>query len=549
MTVKHRTTSSTELPPVAPITALKTPSLDEVLAELLALTRSVSLEMHDEEIVHAYVTSMLHLFPGRLFALRLFDPASGELSLVYATGRLRGDRRDRVRITASALEEQGMMDAVNHSAIEPIDQYLPQFFEKAEGFDVAIGNGRDLTGVLGVEYPHGMRSIQSDHARIVHIALQLSASLRNARLMRESLYLRDYLTKLLEHANAPILVIGRKREIRVVNRALSSLTGYRREELVGRDFASLLDDEERARLLPVLIAALRGQSATGVEVRVPSKLGSPVRLLMNTASVLSADGEVEGVIAIGRDLTEIRELERRVVHAEKLATVGQLAAGVVHELNNPLTSISVYSDYLLKHAEREGAKSGDVHKLRRIHESADRILRFSRELLAYARPTPEEPRLMRLSDVIERSLEYCDYLVTERGVNVLVRASDDVPSMLGVAGQLQQVLVNLITNACHAMPEGAGKLELSAGADGEGDVELRVRDNGSGISPDHLGRIFEPFFSTKGEGHGTGLGLSIVRNIVELHNGSIEVESELGNGTTFVLTFPAQNAGRDTDVG
>jgi two-component system NtrC family sensor kinase len=237
------------------------------------------------------------------------------------------------------------------------------------------------------------------------------------------------------------------------------------------------------------------------------------------------------------------------VHAEKLATVGQLAAGVVHELNNPLTSISVYSDYLLKHAEREGAKSGDVHKLRRIHESADRILRFSRELLAYARPTLEEPRLMRLSDVIERSLEYCDYLVTERGVNVLVRASDDVPSMLGVAGQLQQVLVNLITNACHAMPEGAGKLELSAGADGEGDVELRVRDNGSGISPDHLGRIFEPFFSTKGEGHGTGLGLSIVRNIVELHNGSIEVESELGNGTTFVLTFPAQNAGRDTDVG
>jgi two-component system NtrC family sensor kinase len=454
-----------------------------------------------------------------------------------------------VRITAHALEEQGLLSAVNPSTIEPTDEYLPQFFEKAEGFDVAIGNGRDLTGVLSVEYPHGMRSIQADHARIVHIALQLSASLRNARLVRESLYLRDYLTKLLEHANAPILVIGRKREIRVVNRALSSLTGYRREELIGRDFASLLDDEERARLLPVLIAALRGQSATGVEVRVPSKLGSPVRLLMNTASVLSADGEVEGVIAIGRDLTEIRELERRVVHAEKLATVGQLAAGVVHELNNPLTSISVYSDYLLKHAEREGAKSGDIHKLRRIHESADRILRFSRELLAYARPTLEEPRLMRLGDVIERSLEYCDYLITERGVSVNVRAADDVPNMLGVAGQLQQVLVNLITNACHAMPEGAGKLELSADPDGDGDVELRVRDNGSGISPDHLGRIFEPFFSTKGEGHGTGLGLSIVRNIVELHNGSIEVESELGNGTTFVLTFPAQPSPRDTDVG
>lgn len=550
MTVKHRSsTSSTELQPVAPIAALKSPSLDEVLAELLALTRSVSLEMHDEEIVHAYVTSMLHLFPGRLFALRLFNAATGELSLVYATGRLRSDRRDRVRITARALEEQGLTGAVNESAIEPTADYLPQFYEDAEGFDVAIGSGRDLTGVLGIEYPTGMRSIQSDHTRIVHIALQLSASLRNARLLRESLYLRDYLTKLLEHANAPILVIGRKREIRVVNRALVSLTGFRRDELIGRDFASLLDEEERSRLLPVLIAALRGQSATGVEVRVPSKHGTPVRLLMNTASVLSADGEVEGVIAIGRDLTEIRELEQRIVHAEKLATVGQLAAGVVHELNNPLTSISVYSDFLLKHAERDGTKAGDVTKLRRIHESADRILRFSRELLAYARPTMEEPRVVRVSDVLERSLEYCDYLIVARGVNVDLAVSAEVPDMLGVASQLQQVLINLITNACHAMPEGAGALKLLARSNDNADVELRVSDNGSGISPDHLGRIFEPFFSTKGEGHGTGLGLSIVRNIVELHNGSIEVESELGNGTTFILTFPGQQHSRDTDLG
>ncbi|HEX6243510.1 MAG TPA: ATP-binding protein [Polyangiales bacterium] len=548
--VKQRTSSSTEHPPVvAPITALKTPSLDEVLAELLALTRSVSLEMHDEEIVHAYVTSMLHLFPGRLFALRLFDAGTGELSLVYATGRLRTDRRDRVRITAHALEEQGLSHALHNGHIDPTSEYVPQFFDDAHGFDVAIGDGGQLTGVLGIEYPNGMLAVQSDHARIVHIALQLASSLRNARLLRESLYLRDYLTKLLEHANAPILVIGRKREIRVVNRALSALTGFRREELIGKDFGSMLDDEERARLLPVLVAALRGQSATGVEVRVPSKFGSPVRLLMNTASVLSADGEVEGVIAIGRDLTEIRELEQRIVHAEKLATVGQLAAGVVHELNNPLTSISVYSDYLLKHAEREGsAKASDLHKLRRIHESADRILRFSRELLAYARPSHEEPRLLRISDVLERSLEYCDYLITEHGVQVKLQTHPDVPNILGVPGQLQQVLVNLITNACHAMPEGAGKLEMEARGSEEGDVELRVSDNGSGISPDHLGRIFEPFFSTKGEGHGTGLGLSIVRNIVELHNGSIEVESELGNGTCFTLTFPGQNAGRDTDV-
>jgi signal transduction histidine kinase len=263
---------------------------------------------------------------------------------------------------------------------------------------------------------------------------------------------------------------------------------------------------------------------------------------MNTASVLSADGDVEGLIAIGRDLTEIRALEQRIIHAEKLATLGQLAAGVVHELNNPLTSISVYSDYLLKQAEGSHTTPADVVKLRRIHDSADRILRFTRELLAYARPTPEEPRLIALPDTIQRALDFCDHLIKEHGVMVAVSIEDDLPPVLGVAGQLQQVLVNLITNACHAMPQGVGQLRLSAEVAPSGELELGVADNGAGISPDHLARIFEPFFSTKGEGHGTGLGLSIVRNIMELHGGNILVDSVLGQGTRFRLRFPVTTA-------
>jgi signal transduction histidine kinase len=123
---------------------------------------------------------------------------------------------------------------------------------------------------------------------------------------------------------------------------------------------------------------------------------------------------------------------------------------------------------------------------------------------------------------------------------VQVAVDSETPPLLAVPGQLQQVLVNLITNACHAMPEGAGRLVISAGTTADGDVEIQITDNGSGIPDDHLAHIFEPFFSTKGEGQGTGLGLSIVRNIVELHNGVIAVESALGQGTTFRLTFPAQ---------
>ncbi|MET0286392.1 MAG: hypothetical protein ABW352_18065, partial [Polyangiales bacterium] len=213
MKIKHKEPSITPLPSVP-----KSPSPDEVLTEFLGLSRSVNVEMHDEEIVHAYVSSLLRLFPGRLFALRLFDADTGELSLVYATGRLRSDRRETVFVTSRALQDQGLDDP-GHQAIEVRDDYVRLFHEDAHGFDVAIGHGRKLIGTLGVEYAPGAAAPAEDASRIVPIALSLSASLRNARLLRESLYLRDYLTKLLDHANAPILVIGRKREIRVANRA------------------------------------------------------------------------------------------------------------------------------------------------------------------------------------------------------------------------------------------------------------------------------------------------------------------------------------------
>src|SRR5690606_36675454 len=185
---------------------------------------------------------------------------------------------------------------------------------------------------------------------------------------------------LLDHANAPIVVIGREREIRVVNRAFLDDTGGDRERLHGRDFLSLLPETERQRILPVFIHALRGEPTGNFEVRVPRSGGVHSRLVINTASILAADGEIEGVIAIGRDLTELRELEEQVIQAEKLATLGQLAAGVVHELNNPLTSIAVYGEYLLRKSEQTGTDPSDVEKLRRIVESAERILRFTRDL-------------------------------------------------------------------------------------------------------------------------------------------------------------------------
>ena len=525
---------------------LRAPRPNEVLQAVLELSRAVAVDMHADEVVHAYVERFKKLFPERMFCLRLLGRQGGELSMVYATGRLRPDRRDNVELTREALSRHGIaLPSSLEQRVVASDAYTPVFVHGSHGFDVPMMDGDDITGVLSVEYAEDVEAPADDHALIVQLALQLGSALRNCRLHRESVYLRDYLSKLLDHANAPILVIGRDGEVTFLNRAFSAITGFRRDDVLGKEWLSLLPETERRRVLPLYISALRGEPSTNIEVRLPRRDGGFAQVAVNTASILTPDGDVEGVINIFRDVTELRELEEQIIHAEKLATLGQLAAGVVHELNNPLTSIAVYGEYLLKKALKDAAPAADQEKLRRIVESADRILKFTRDLVSYARPSVEKPVPVDVHELIDQAVVFCQHLIEETGAEVEKRYDPSLSPVYGVKGQLVQVLVNLITNACHAMPLGAGRLALVTTAAGNGRLAVRVVDNGKGITEDNRQRIFEPFFTTKGEGKGTGLGLSIVKNIVEQHRGVISVQSEVGRGTTFELLLVCRSELRD----
>lgn len=525
----------------APAAALEAPSPDRVLFAVLDLSRSALVEQHDEEIVHHYVDVLRGLFPARQFAVRLVAPDTGELTVVYATGRLRSETRDAVRVSQTALTRHSI--EIEHPGITASDGYIPLFAADGCGFDVPLVDGERFLGTVAVEYATGTTPPAGDPPTIVPMVLQLAATLRNAQLFRESVYLRDYLGKVIENANAPILVVSRTRAITVVNRAFLSTTGFAREALIGRNFLRMLPASERRRLLPVFIGALRGEPASNVEVSLPRASGGAARLSVNVASIMSSDGEVEGVIAICRDLTEVRNLEHQVLQAEKLATLGQLAAGVVHELNNPLTSITVYAEHLLRKNERAGGDPTDTERLGRILEAAQRILNFTRDLVAYARPSAEEPREISLESVLDQAVVFCAHVLEEGGVTVEKRYTGGLPHVFAVRSQLHQVFINLITNACHAMPDGKGRLDLETSADPTtGRVLVRVHDNGSGIAPATLERVFEPFYTTKGEGKGTGLGLSIVRNIVQQHRGEITAESAPGVRTTFTVKLPGKAA-------
>jgi C4-dicarboxylate-specific signal transduction histidine kinase len=273
----------------------------------------------------------------------------------------------------------------------------------------------------------------------------------------------------------------------------------------------------------------QGSSTETVIDRIALTLGAAIRQCRTSERAREGEAEMRG-------------LENQVIQSEKLASLGQIAAGIVHELNNPLTSIVAYSDYLRKKCERTGADPADIERLLRINEAAERILRFSRDLIAYSRPSSEVPAPVMIHEIIDRALVFCEHVLDETGVMV-ERNFGEVRSVQGVAGQLTQVFVNLFTNACQAMRDHLGGcLSITTGMNASNDqIVVTIVDDGHGIPDDHVTRIFDPFFTTKTDGSGTGLGLSIVRNIVLRHRGRIQAAGNDPRGTIFRVELPAAN--------
>jgi two-component system, NtrC family, sensor kinase len=177
--------------------------------------------------------------------------------------------------------------------------------------------------------------------------------------------------------------------------------------------------------------------------------------------------------------------------------------------------------------------------VRRIGEAAERILKFTRDLVAYARPTGDSRGPVQVQEVIERALVFCEHEFADGRVEVEREFSEPLPIIVGIPGQLTQVFVNLFTNAAHAMGERGGVLRIGVRtADSGQSLRIDVSDSGNGIAAEAMPQIFEPFFTTKTDGRGTGLGLSIVRGILDAHGGTIQVSSAAGQGTSFTLTLP-----------
>ena len=373
-----------------------------------------------------------------------------------------------------------------------------------------------------------------------------------------------YGASVLDAAPDGMLIVDARGTILLANRQAHAMFGYATGELVGQPVETLLPEALRAGHVAHRDAYVRAPRTrpmgSGLDLLGRRKDGSEVSVEISLSPMATPDGVV--VIAAVRDITERKrieadlhalnedlarkreEAERAALalaarRAEKLAALGTLAAGLAHELNNPIGIMSSRIQVMLM--EGDDLSPHVREDLEVLHRQTQRVARITQGLLTFARSSAGERAPVDLNHIVRETLLLAENQIVKSGVKVTTDLAPDLPAILGDADTLQQVMLNLVTNARDAVETGGEIRIATRRRDSDRTIELLVADTGCGIAPEDLTRIFDPFFTTKSAG--TGLGLSLTHGIVREHGGTIDVESAPGRGTRFILAFPALDPG------
>jgi len=341
---------------------------------------------------------------------------------------------------------------------------------------------------------------------------------------------KQYLENLLENANDVIYTLDSEQCFTYVNSKIEAW-GYQKESLLGRPYLSLLSKRHRGRRLKTTLDIGAKQV---YEVEVLTQSGEPRSVMVSVSPLHGVEGDILGVLGIARDMTETKRLEQQIRNSEKLASVGKLAAGVAHEINNPLGGI-LNCLYNLRKGTVTVVRQEEY--LASMEDGLRRVQKIVRQLLDFSQQHDPELALANINRVVERVLVLTDHLFVPHRVALETDLAPELPELLVDRHMMEQVMMNLILNAIQAMKTG-GVLSIRTSIS-DGQCMIEVKDTGCGISASVLPRIFDPFFTTKSEGEGTGLGLSVTLGIIERHGGRIFVDSEIGRGTRFIVSLPA----------
>jgi two-component system NtrC family sensor kinase len=391
------------------------------------------------------------------------------------------------------------------------------------------------------------------------------------RINKELLEANEFTDDIILSMINALIVTDSQGNIRLANQATLDLLGYEEEEILDKPIEILFAEQDAKKIFkgtrPKQL--VRKGPVRNVEMNFLSKCGKQIPMNLNISAIEENSGEESTcVVIVAQDLREIKrllaeaeaaaaaertkatelekaykelqQLQRELIQSEKMASIGKLAAGVAHEINNPLGGILVYSHLLLEDlAENEPVREN----LKKIIRETTRCKEIVKGLLEFARQSEPQLKRSEINEILNTALSFVEFQASLQNIQIIRKFHPSLPMVMVDATQIEQVFMNIILNAQEAM-QGNGTLMIVTKPTEDGKfVELEFTDTGCGIPPENLERLFEPFFTTKR--HGTGLGLAISYGIIERHNGNIAVKSKVGEGTTVTIKLPALNMRRD----
>jgi two-component system NtrC family sensor kinase len=435
---------------------------------------------------------------------------------------------------------RNMLDVVSHEWPAGVRRTIAEL--ELTYYLPCSARGRTIA-YLGVSRTESGDFLSSDDVELlVTLSSYVGIAVDNAKLYRslagkveEFERLKEFSENIVESIHVGILAADLNDCVDSWNSQIEKLTGISRTEAVGRKLSDLLPADLCEALDPAR-AAGNVHNIYKFVLRSRAAEHAAVTLNIAAAPLIARDGARIGRLIIFEDITERAELERRLMQADKLSSIGLLAAGVAHEVNTPLAVISTYAQMLAKQI------SGDTEKAPLLEKIAKQTFRASEivnSLLNFSRTSTTEFAAVDLNKVISETVSLLEHQLNKSKIAVHLALDPKLPRIKGNPGKLQQVFLNLFLNARDAMESG-GTLAIKTARSDDRQVRVTVADSGAGIAAENLTRIFDPFFTTKAAKKGTGLGLSVSYGIVKEHGGEIEVASEWGAGTRFELSFPEQ---------
>jgi len=381
------------------------------------------------------------------------------------------------------------------------------------------------------------------YAQLKTLSSQLDEAV--AERSREVFEMKQYLENLVMTAGDAIITVDLDGHMATWNHSAGEILGYGKDDVLGQPLLVLASGEgARDQVAGILDRARDGKITSNVETSWLRKDHKEATVSLTVSPIIDSAQQIVGILAIARDVTERKKLQEELFHSEKLASIGQLAAGVAHQINNPLGAISGRAQMLLRlpWPLDDGFLKEQLGKMQ---ADCARITDTVNDLLGFARKTETVKQYTDVNTIVEETLEMVKHEIIAHKVRIERHLSDNLPPVVASANHLRQLMANLMTNAFDAMGSGgtlavATVFRPAADERREPAVEVSFADSGCGIPDEELTRIFEPFYTTKPAGEGTGLGLAVAKRIVDFHGGSIDVASKVGAGTTFTIQFPVE---------